>query len=86
MQTMAHQGGDDASDYSSVEGSAEQYSCSSGPPPSSESDSEDEVSSGRVALQLCPCDPNGPYGCNTLFFCSFCGSIFEPDTHCPLCR
>ena len=85
MQTMVHQGGDDASDHSSIEGSAEFYSCSSGPPPSSESDSEDDVSSGPIALQFCSCDANGPCYCDALLFCSFCGSIFEPDTHCPLC-
>ena len=81
MQSMAHQGGDDASNTSSVEESVEWSSYISGPPPSS--DSEDDVSSGPYAL--CLCDPYGPCQYETLLFCSFCGSFFEPDTHCPMC-
>ena len=81
MQSMAHQGRDDASDTSSEEESVEWSSYISGPPPSS--DSEDDVSSGPYAL--CPCDPHGPCLCDTLLWCSFCGFFFEPDTHYPMC-
>ena len=81
MQTMAHQGGNDASDSSSKEESVEWSSYISGPPPSS--DSEVDVSSGPNALR--PYNPYGPCHCDTLLWCSFYGSFFEPDTHCPMC-
>ena len=83
MQTMAHQGGDDARDSSSEEESVEWLSYISSPPPSSDSDLEDDVSSGPYAL--CSCDPYGPCQYDTLLGCNFCGSYFEPNTHCPIC-
>ena len=85
MQTMADQGGDSASDHSSVEGSAEWYSFGSGPPPSSDSDPEDDGSSAPFAWKMCLCDPHVPCDCDTMLLCSYCGSIFDLDTHCPLC-